>query len=120
MLDDTFNSNPAGARLALAALAGQRRPGVAWSSHPAWSSSAACKTRRTRASPGAARAVATDVVVVGETNRRALLEGLRGSERAAVSSSTVRSRDEAVAWVRRELGPGDVVLYENDLPDHYP
>jgi hypothetical protein len=28
--------------------------------------------------------------------------------------------DEAVAWVRHELGPGDAVLYENDLPDHFP
>jgi hypothetical protein len=28
--------------------------------------------------------------------------------------------DEAVAWVRKELGPGDAVLYENDLPDHFP
>jgi hypothetical protein len=25
-----------------------------------------------------------------------------------------------VAWVREHLGPGDAVLYENDLPDHYP
>ena len=32
----------------------------------------------------------------------------------------VKDRAEAVAWVRSELGPGDAVLYENDLPDHYP
>jgi hypothetical protein len=32
----------------------------------------------------------------------------------------VAHRDEAVAWVRDRLGPGDAVLYENDLPDHYP
>ncbi len=32
----------------------------------------------------------------------------------------VRHRDAAVAWVREHLGPGDAVLYENDLPDHYP
>jgi hypothetical protein len=25
-----------------------------------------------------------------------------------------------VRWVAANLGPGDVVLYENDLPDHYP
>jgi len=25
-----------------------------------------------------------------------------------------------VEWVRSQLGPGDAVLYENDLPDHYP
>jgi len=25
-----------------------------------------------------------------------------------------------VAWVSGQVGPGDVVLYENDLPDHFP
>ncbi len=30
------------------------------------------------------------------------------------------SREQAVDWVRRTLAGGDVVLYENDLPDHYP
>ncbi|MHB1785850.1 MAG: hypothetical protein ACYCS7_06830, partial [Acidimicrobiales bacterium] len=32
----------------------------------------------------------------------------------------VSDRDEAVSWVRDHLGPGDAVLYENDLPDHFP
>jgi UDP-N-acetylmuramoyl-tripeptide--D-alanyl-D-alanine ligase len=32
----------------------------------------------------------------------------------------VADRRRAVAWVRDHLGPGDTVLYENDLPDHYP
>jgi hypothetical protein len=32
----------------------------------------------------------------------------------------VDGRAEAVNWVRQNLGPGDTVLYENDLPDHYP
>jgi UDP-N-acetylmuramoyl-tripeptide--D-alanyl-D-alanine ligase len=64
--------------------------------------------------------VATDVLVVGRTNRRALMAGL-----AAVSESTtgvhlVVNRDEAVGWVRANLCRPDVVLYENDLPDHYP
>jgi hypothetical protein len=30
------------------------------------------------------------------------------------------TRDDAVAWVRATLQPGDGVLYLNDLPDHYP
>ena len=33
---------------------------------------------------------------------------------------TVARRPEAVAWVAANLGDGDGVLYENDLPDHYP
>ncbi len=30
------------------------------------------------------------------------------------------TRQKATEWVRQHLGSGDVVLYENDLPDHYP
>jgi hypothetical protein len=32
----------------------------------------------------------------------------------------VPTREAAVTWVRANLGHGDAVLYENDLPDHYP
>jgi hypothetical protein len=32
----------------------------------------------------------------------------------------VATRQDAVTWVKANVGPGDVVLYENDLPDHYP
>jgi hypothetical protein len=31
-----------------------------------------------------------------------------------------RDRGEAIEWVRATLVSGDAVLYENDLPDHYP
>ena len=121
VLDDTFNSNPAGAKLALAALAGYgfdsgRRVVVT----PGMVELGTRQDRENSRFAAAAALVATDVVVVGETNRRALVEGLRATDGAAVSAVTVRSRDEAVAWVRKELGAGDVVLYENDLPDHYP
>jgi UDP-N-acetylmuramoyl-tripeptide--D-alanyl-D-alanine ligase len=64
----------------------------------------------------AARQV-TDLVVVGRTNRTTLL---RGAATAKATVTVVPSRAEAVSWVRSHLGPGDAVLYENDLPDHYP
>jgi UDP-N-acetylmuramoyl-tripeptide--D-alanyl-D-alanine ligase len=64
-----------------------------------------------------AAALVDHLVIVGATNRRALLEG-SGKGRASVS--VVSSRERAVEWVRENLGPGDAVLYENDLPDHYP
>ncbi len=53
-------------------------------------------------------------MIVGETNRRALEAGW-----SPRPSRRVRTRDEAVAWVRSTLGSADAVLYENDLPDHY-
>jgi UDP-N-acetylmuramoyl-tripeptide--D-alanyl-D-alanine ligase len=63
---------------------------------------------------------ATDLLVVGRTNRRALLAGAGSVDRPGLQVRCVRHRDGAVAWVRQHLGPGDAVLYENDLPDHYP
>ena len=61
--------------------------------------------------------LADDLVIVGRTNRDALR---RGSGSGTASVTVVRSRDEAVDWAKGNLGPGDAVLYENDLPDHYP
>ena len=50
----------------------------------------------------------------------ALAPGVAGAAGGLASVHTVATREEAVAWVRSALGPGDVVLYENDLPDHHP
>ena len=58
-----------------------------------------------------------DIVIVGRTNRKALLEG---ASDGSASVTVVGSRQDAVEWVRTHLGEGDAVLYENDLPDHYP
>jgi UDP-N-acetylmuramoyl-tripeptide--D-alanyl-D-alanine ligase len=180
VVDDTYNSNPAGSRVALEVMGRHAREGH----------------RRVVVTPGmvelgdrqhpenvafasAVRAVATDLVIVGFTNRKALLEGAGehnvrisgwragaggytiapddedeeededggvaatsgsgGGEGVAAAGGSgggqikvdgappdhaahvvlVGSRGEAVSWVRAHLGEGDVVLYENDLPDHF-
>jgi UDP-N-acetylmuramoyl-tripeptide--D-alanyl-D-alanine ligase len=116
VVDDTFNANPAGAAAGvtlLAALGTGRRVVVT----PGLVELGAMAVGENHRLAERAAAVATDVVVVGRTNRDALLAGARGG-RAAVH--VVATRQEAVAWVRAHLGPGDAVLYENDLPDHYP
>ena len=68
----------------------------------------------------AAAEVADHLLIVGRTNRRALLAGVASVTEAPAQVLLVDRRDRAVEWVRRHLGPGDAVLYENDLPDHYP
>lgn len=118
VIDDTYNSNPAGARAALETLAKLgtttgRRVVVT----PGMVELGRLQRRENRTFAELAARMATDVVVVGRTNRRSLL---RGTEEGMASVIVMGSRDEAVAWVRRTLGRGDVVLYENDLPDHYP
>ena len=144
VLDDTYNSNPAGSRVALEALArlgdpaGRRvvvTPGMV-------------ELGRLQAAENArfardAASVASHVVIVGQTNRRALVQGVRDAGEAAPNAGSssgpntatdaspngavrrpevisVRTREQATAWVRDHLGAGDAVLYENDLPDHYP
>ncbi|MBM3695078.1 MAG: UDP-N-acetylmuramoyl-tripeptide--D-alanyl-D-alanine ligase [Actinobacteria bacterium] len=116
IIDDTYNSNPSGARAAVlrlvSAMAGRTvvvTPGMVELG------------RRQRAENEALAAFiasqVSDLIVVGRTNRRALLAGARGGQARV---RLVAHRPEAVAWVAANLGEGDGVLYENDLPDHYP
>jgi UDP-N-acetylmuramoyl-tripeptide--D-alanyl-D-alanine ligase len=117
VVDDTFNSNPAGARAALALLASARGAGRTVVVTPGMVELGRRQDPENEAFAGAVAEVATDLVVVGRTNRRALLAGAAGG---SLQVKTVSTRAEAVAWVRATLGPGDAVLYENDLPDQYP
>lgn len=117
IIDDTFNSNPAGARAALATLAGLAIPGRRVVVTPGMVELGRLQADENRAFAAEAARVADVVIVVGRTNRAALRAGA-GPEGVEVREAA--SREEAVAWVRANLGPDDAVLYENDLPDHYP
>ncbi|MFZ0493168.1 MAG: UDP-N-acetylmuramoyl-tripeptide--D-alanyl-D-alanine ligase [Acidimicrobiia bacterium] len=116
VIDDTYNSNPAGARAALAALA-RRGSGRRVVVTPGMIELGPRQYEENSTFAAKVAEIATDLVIVGRTNRRALLEG---AARGLVSVNVMASRDEAVEWVRSMLGAGDVVVYENDLPDHYP
>jgi UDP-N-acetylmuramoyl-tripeptide--D-alanyl-D-alanine ligase len=117
VVDDTYNSNPVGSAHALATLAslapGARRvvvtPGMVELGREQFAANEEFARR--------AAEVATDVLIVGRTNRRSLL---RGAAAGPAEVQVCADRSEAVGWVRRELAAGDAVLYENDLPDHYP
>jgi UDP-N-acetylmuramoyl-tripeptide--D-alanyl-D-alanine ligase len=120
LLDDTYNSNPAGAAVALSVLAelganAERRVVVT----PGMVELGRLQEKENAALARSVAAVATDLIVVGRTNRRALLQGARDRD-GQLSVVQVATRDAAVSWVQENVGPGDVVLFENDLPDHYP
>ena len=122
VIDDTFNSNPAGAERGvklLAEAAGGRRVVVTPGMVELGSMQARANTEFARN----AAAVADDIVIVGRTNRGALEAGVReagGPDGGGASVHFFDTREDAVVWVRETLGVGDAVLYENDLPDHYP
>jgi UDP-N-acetylmuramoyl-tripeptide--D-alanyl-D-alanine ligase len=115
VIDDTYNSNPAGAAAAVATLDGldaDRKVVVT----PGMVELGRRQRPENERFAEAAAKVADELVIVGRTNRDALLTGAR-DQRARVVE--VANREDAVEWVRANLGPGDAVLYENDLPDHY-
>lgn len=116
IVDDTYNSNPTGAQAALDRLAmvGSGRRVVVTPGMVELGDLQAAENTRFAAQAGA---IADQLIVVAKTNRAALLEG---AANVALPVIVVPSREAAVVWVREHLGPGDAVLYENDLPDHHP
>ncbi len=118
VMDDTFNANPEGARAALRRLVEYSSPGgkrVVVT--PGLVEMGSRQRLENRALGEAASEAATHLLVVGRTNRRALLEGARKGEARVL---VLDNRLQAVRWARANLDRGDTILYENDLPDHYP
>ena len=120
VIDNTFSSNPASAESSLSLLAftgavdarrvvvtpgnGRARP--------------AASTTRTSASAAARRSSRTTSSSSGQTNRAApCSQGRPAASPSVHRSRTARMRSRGCAPRSR---PGDVVLYENDLPDHHP
>ncbi len=126
VLDDTYNSNPAGVSAALTALAASAGRNGGGARHrvvvvtPGMVELGARQYDENRIFAAAVASIADDLVIVGRTNRRALREGAASVSGSGLSVLAVGERGEAVEWVRGHLGEGDAVLYENDLPDHYP
>ncbi|MBN2114417.1 MAG: UDP-N-acetylmuramoyl-tripeptide--D-alanyl-D-alanine ligase [Acidimicrobiia bacterium] len=116
IIDDTYNSNPAGARAAVERLVAAV-PGRTVVVTPGMVELGRLQAEENRSFAAFAAARVSDLIVVGRTNRRALLGGGRGG---TARLQAVAHRAEAVAWVGANLGEGDGALYENDLPDHYP
>ena len=117
ILDDTFNANPAGALRALEVLRATPAKGKRVVVTPGMVELGPVQDEANEAFAAASSEVASHLVVVGLTNRRALL---RGAKSAGLETVTMHNREAAVEWVKSTLGPDDVVLYENDLPDTYP
>jgi UDP-N-acetylmuramoyl-tripeptide--D-alanyl-D-alanine ligase len=117
IVDDTFNSNPAGAHRALDVLTELGGGGRTAVITPGMVELGPAQAEENQSFAEEAAARVDHLVIVGRTNRGALQQG---SANGKASVTVVDSRDEAVEWARANLGPGDAVLYENDLPDHYP
>lgn len=115
VLDDAFNSNPDGAAAALEVLgsmpARQRivvTPGIVELGE---------LQREANEQLGRTAAEIADVlIVVAPLNREAIVAGATGGKARVI---TVGSLEEATKELAGLVGSGDVVLFENDLPDQY-
>jgi UDP-N-acetylmuramoyl-tripeptide--D-alanyl-D-alanine ligase len=118
VIDDAYNSNPAGAAAALEVL----------HSHPA--------KRRILVTPGMvelgdqeaelneafgrqAAATCDHVILVGRQRTQPIARGLRAAGFSPEAITVVRDIAEVTTVLARFTRAGDVVLFENDLPDMY-
>ena len=60
-----------------------------------------------------------EIILVGRRRTQPIAEGLRAEGVAAEHIHVTGSLEEATGVLGRIGKPGDVVLFENDLPDNY-
>ena len=120
ILDDAYNSNPTGARMALEVLSGFATTGAKYVVTPGFVEMGAKQYDNNRAfGRDIAASKADGVIVVNEVNREAITAGLEAGGYDKTRVSKVASFKEAMAELQPRLKAGDVVLYENDLPDSF-
>lgn len=117
VIDDAFNTNPRSSKEALRVLSsfpGRRvivTPGMV---------ELGADEEKYNYEFGKEMASHVDVaVLVGKKHTQPIYRGLTEAGFPAENIHVVASLDEAIAFNRQQLRPGDVVMYENDLPDHY-
>lgn len=121
IIDDAYNSNPAGAKMALEVLHSFSRPdgGRRIVVTPGFVELGE-RQQTLNQELGSLIAKSADIaIVVNRTNREAICEGLNLEKFPANQIITVDSFAEASAYLAKSLRAGDVILYENDLPDSF-
>jgi UDP-N-acetylmuramoyl-tripeptide--D-alanyl-D-alanine ligase len=123
VIDDTYNANPVGSLRALegAASLAAERGGPLVVVTPGMVELGPVQAERNRAFGAAIGAANGLLFAVARTNRAALLAGYASTATSeAPGAIAVDRREAAVARAVEAAGDRGVILYENDLPDHYP
>ena len=118
IIDDSFNSNPVGAKAALEVLTeigdGKKvlvTPGMVELGEREYE-----ENRHL----GEQAADACDLVIlVGPTRTRPILDGLQAAEYPSQQIIVALNLEEVKQHLATQVQAGDVVLFENDLPDNY-
>ena len=121
VLDDAYNSNPQGAKMALGVLksfaVGEENKRIVIT--PGF---VEMGTRQAEANKELGRTIAQScdyAIVVNATNRDAIKSGIDEGGLPQGSYFLADSLNHAHAHLAQILRAGDVVLYENDLPDNF-
>ena len=118
IIDDAFNSNPTGSKMALDVLkmmTGGRRiivtPGMI---------ELGDRQEELNEIFGEHIASSADIaIIVGAYNRDAIVAGVENGKNRIARLHKVDSFNEAQQLLATMLQPGDTILYENDLPDTF-
>lgn len=117
IIDDAFNSNPVGARNAVEIL-GQFDTGRRIIVTPGMIELGPRQATENRRLGTHIARHADLAVLVGNSQTRPIQEGLRGEDFPEEKIKVFDGLFEAQDFLKTYLREGDVVLYENDLPDH--
>jgi UDP-N-acetylmuramoyl-tripeptide--D-alanyl-D-alanine ligase len=115
-LRDAYNSNPTGFRSAIEVLKDLPATQKVLMT-PGMIELGDLQYQENRAAATAAASVADLCVIVGPTNREALLTGLKDANYPAEKTIVVDTREEAFRVIQARCLKGALVLIENDLSD---
>jgi UDP-N-acetylmuramoyl-tripeptide--D-alanyl-D-alanine ligase len=118
IIDDAYNSNPVGAAGALAALA-EFKTGRRILVTPGMVELGAEQDARNEEFGAAAAKVCDYVILVGRNQTAAIRRGLVGAGFAEDRAISVKNLNDGLEAMKGIVRAGDVVLFENDLPDLY-
>ena len=119
VIDDAFNSNPVGAKNAVEIL-GQFKSGKRIIITPGMIELGELEYEENKNFGAAIAEANLDLIVlVGEERAKPIREGIEEKAESTDNVRIVSSLFEANDIVRAFATPGDVILYENDLPDVY-
>lgn len=118
IIDDGFNSNPSGAKAALEVL-NEFKSGRKFVVTPGMVELGELEYIENKKFGKLMGEVADFVFLVGKKRTKPIYEGLEESKISMVQVYPVDSLNEATEIFGRLIQPGDVILFENDLPDNY-
>ena len=118
IIDDSFNSNPVGAKAALEALT-EIGDGKKVLVTPGMVELGEREYQENKRFGEQAADVCDLVILVGPTRTIPILDGLKAAKYPSQQIIVALNLEEVKQHLATQVTPGDVVLFENDLPDNY-